>query len=343
MVMSAVLVTGGSGFVGAHVILQLLAAGHEVRTTLRSPGREAEVRAMLQEGGAEPGDRLRFFTADLLDDAGWAEAVAGCDYVQHVASPMPLTNPKHEDELIIPARDGTLRVLRFARDAGVKRVVVTSSFAAIGYGNPPRASPFDETDWANTASPDVQPYMKSKAVAERAAWDFAGREGGGMELSVVNPTGVFGPALGADLSSLVIIRRLLDGDMPGTPRLSFTVVDVRDVADLHLRAMTHPAAAGERFLAATETVLSMHEIAQLLRARLGQAARRVPRWELPDWLIRLVALRDPMARTILPQLGIIRRATGAKARRLLGWAPRSAEEAILASAESLFRLGLVKG
>lgn len=341
--MSAVLVTGGSGFVGAHVILQLLAAGHEVRTTLRSPGREAEVRAMLKEGGAQPGDRLRFFAADLLDDAGWAEAVAGCDFVQHVASPMPLTNPKHEDELIIPARDGTLRVLRFARDAGVRRVVVTSSFAAIGYGNPPRATPFDEADWANTASPDVQPYMKSKAIAERAAWDFWQREAHGMELAVVNPTGIFGPTLGADLSSLVIVQRLLNGDMPGTPRLSFAIVDVRDVADLQLRAMTHPKAAGERFLATAEEVLSMHEIGLVLRRRLGKAARHVPRWELPNWLMRLVALRDPMVRMILPQLGIVRRATGAKARRLLGWAPRTAEEAILASAESLIRLGLVKG
>lgn len=341
--MSTVLVTGGSGFIGAHVILQLLQAGHEVRTTLRNLDREAEVRAMLKVGGAEPGDRLRFLAADLLRDDGWAEAVAGCDHVQHVASPMPLTAPKHEDELIIPARDGTLRVLRFARDAGVRRVVVTSSFAAIGYGNKPRAKPFDETDWADTEAADVQPYMKSKALAERAAWDFAEREGGGMELAVVNPTGVFGPALGADLSSLVVLRRLLDGDMPGTPRLSFTIVDVRDVAELHLRAMTHPAAAGERFLATTETVMSMHEIGQLLRARLGQAARRVPRRELPNWLMRLVALRDPMVRGILPQLGIVRRATGEKARRLLGWAPRTAGEAILSGAESLIRLGLVKG
>lgn len=340
--MSTALVTGGSGFVGAHVILRLLEAGHEVRTTLRTPTREAEVRAMMKVGGAEPGGRLRFHTADLLRDEGWAAAMAGCDFVHHVASPMPLTLPKHEDELIVPAREGTLRVLRAARDAGVRRVVVTSSFAAIGYGHRPRDTPFDETDWADIGAADMQPYMKSKAIAERAAWDFLQREGGGMEMAVVNPVGVFGPALGSDISSLMILRRLLDGDMPGTPKLSFTIVDVRDVAELHLLAMTHPAAAGERFLAATETTMSMHEIGRLLRARLGQAARRVPRRELPNALMRLVALWDPMVRGILPQLGVVRRATGAKARRLLGWTPRSAEEAILSGAESLIRLGVVK-
>src|SRR5487761_1898428 len=184
--MSTVLVTGGSGFIGSHSILQLLAAGHRVRTTVRSLKREGDVRAMLNEGGAEPGDRLSFAAADLEKDAGWREAAAGCEYVLHVASPFPSTVPKHEDELIVPAREGALRVLRAARDAGVKRVVLTSSFAAIGYGQKEQAGPFDETNWTNLDGPDVLPYVKSKTLAERAAWDFISKEGGGLELSVVN-------------------------------------------------------------------------------------------------------------------------------------------------------------
>ena len=220
--MSTVLVTGGSGFIGSHCVLQLLAAGHRVRTTVRSLSREADVRALLKQGGVEPGDRLAFAAADLEKDAGWAEAVSGCEYVLHVASPFPPTLPTHEDELIVPAREGALRVLRAARDAGVKRVVLTSSFAAIGYGQPPQDAPFDETSWTNAAAPDVQPYVKSKTLAERAAWAFIGREGGGLELSVVNPVGVFGPVLGPDFStSILLIRRLMDGAMPGCPNMTF--------------------------------------------------------------------------------------------------------------------------
>src|ERR1700756_3436153 len=186
-----VLVTGGSGFIGAHCILQLLQAGYRVRTTVRSLHREADVRAMLKVGGIDAGDRLTFIAADLLKDEGWPEAVASCSYVLHVASPFPPSVPKDENELIVPARDGTLRVLRAARDAGVRRVVLTSSFAAIGYGHPPQDAPFDETTWTDPNGDDVLPYVKSKALAERAAWDFIAKEGGSLELSVVNPVGVF--------------------------------------------------------------------------------------------------------------------------------------------------------
>jgi nucleoside-diphosphate-sugar epimerase len=341
--MSTVLVTGGSGFIGGHCILQLLAAGHEVRATVRNLKREGDVRAMLRRGGAEPGDRLALFAADLESDPGWAEAAAGCDYVLHVASPFPMTVPKHEDELIIPAREGALRVLRASRDAGVKRVVLTSSFAAIGYGQAPRATPFDETNWTNPEAGDVQPYAKSKTLAERAAWDFIAREGGGLELSVVNPVAVLGPLLGPDYStSIILVQRLLDGAVPGCPRIYFGVVDVRDIADLHLRAMTHPAAKGERFLGVAGDFMSISEIAQVLRQRMGAAARRVPTRQLPNWLVRLVALRDPAARQIVPELGKAKNGTNAKARRLLDWTPRSREEAIVATARSLIELGLVK-
>lgn len=339
--MSTVLVTGGSGFIGSHSILQLLDAGHRVRTTVRNLKREGDVRAMLKQGGADPGDRLSFFAADLENDAGWPEAVAGCEYVLHVASPFPSNVPQHEDELVVPAREGALRVLRASRDAGVRRVVLTSSFAAIGYGQPPRDTPFDETCWTDPA--DVLPYVKSKTIAERAAWDFIAREGGNLELSVVNPVGVFGPVLGPDYStSILLVQRLMDGALPGCPRMYFGVVDVRDVADLHIRAMTHPAAKGERFLAVAGDFMSMVEIARVLKERMGAAAKRVPTRQLPDWLVRVASLRDPAVKQILPELGKRKNATNAKAKRVLGWTPRSNEECIVATAESLVRLGLLK-
>ncbi|HXF54616.1 MAG TPA: aldehyde reductase [Hyphomicrobiaceae bacterium] len=339
--MSMVLVTGGSGFIAGHIVLQLLAAGQRVRVTVRRLAREADVRAALKAGGVDAGERLSLAEADLRSDAGWDAAVAGCEYVMHVASPFPAGVPDDEEELIETAREGTLRVLRAARTAGVRRVVLTSSFAAIGYGHSVRNAPFDETSWTNPSGPDVQPYIRSKTLAERAAWQFVASEGSALELAVINPVAVFGPLLNADLStSVVLIRRLMDGTIPALARVYFGVVDVRDVADLHIRAMTHPAAAGERFLAVAGDFMSLAEVAGLLRSRLGAAATKVARWELPDWLVRLAATRIPAARLALPQLGRRRNATSAKARRVLGWAPRPREEAIIATAESLIRLGL---
>ncbi len=339
----SVLVTGGSGFIGAHCILQLLAAGYRVRTTVRSLNREPDVRAMLKVGGSEPRSALSFVAADLSSDTGWPEAVAGCNFVLHVASPLPAKEPKHEDDLIIPAREGALRVLRASRDAGVKRVVLTSSFAAIGYGQKPRTLPYSEKDWTDPDTADLSAYAKSKTLAERAAWDFMSREGGALELAVVNPVGVFGPVLGPDYStSITIVQRLMDGALPGAPRISFGIVDVRDVADMHLRAMTNPAAKGERFLALAGEFMTFEEIARLLKARMGAAAARVPTRVLPDWVIRLAAIFDKSIGLVLPELGKTKSATNEKAKRVLGWAPRSNEEAIIATAESLLRLGLLK-
>jgi nucleoside-diphosphate-sugar epimerase len=342
--MSKVLVTGGSGFVGSWCILQALAAGHEVRTTVRNLKREGEVRAMLKQGGAaDPGGRLSFFAADLENDAGWAEAVAGCDYVLHVASPFPGAPPKHEDELIVPAREGALRVLRAARDAGVKRVVLTSSFAAIGYGHPEKTTPFTEADWTDVNGADVSAYAKSKTLAEKAAWDFITREGGALELSVVNPVGIFGPALAADTStSIAIVKRMLDGEIPGMPKMEFGLVDVRDVADLHLLAMIDPKANGERFLAVAGDFVKMAEIARMLKRNLGPAGAKVKTRELPDWLVRLVAMLDPNVRLVTGELGKHKNASNTKAKSLLGWTPRSNEESILATARSLIALGMVK-
>ncbi len=338
-----ILVTGGSGFIAGHTILQLLNSGHRVRTTVRDLKREPEVRAMLKQGRAQVDDRLSVFAADLQNDAGWGAAVADCDYVLHVASPLPATMPKHEDELIVPAREGTLRVLRASRDAGVKRVVLTSSFAAIGYGHPPQTAAFNETNWSDISGADVTAYVKSKTLAERAAWDFIAREGRDLELSVVNPVAVLGPVLGPDYSSSVLlIQRLMSGAVPGSPRLSFGVVDVRDVADIHIRAMTHPAAKGERFLAVAGDFMLIHDIAKLLKHRMGEAGKSVPTRRLPDWLVRIAALRDPAVKQVLPELGKLKNGTNEKAKRLLAWAPRSSEEAIISTAESLLDLGLLK-
>jgi dihydroflavonol-4-reductase len=341
--MSTVLVTGGSGFIGSHCILELLAGGYQVRTTVRNLKREADVRAMLKKGGAEPGDRVSFAAADLEHDAGWPQAVTGCQYVLHVASPFPPNLPKHEDELIVPAREGTLRVLLAARDAGVQRVVLTSSFAAIGYGQKPPTTPFTETNWTDPNGDDVSPYVKSKTLAERAAWDFVAKEGRGVELSVINPVGVFGPVLGPDYAtSILLVQRLMDGAMPGCPRLYFGVVDVRDVANLHIRAMTDPAAKGERFLAVAGDFMSIVDIAKALKSRLGESAKRVPTRQLPNWLVRIASIFDPAVKQILPELGKIKNATSEKAHRLLSWSPRSNEDAVVATAESLLRLGLLK-
>jgi nucleoside-diphosphate-sugar epimerase len=343
-----VLVTGGSGFIGAHCILQLLNAGYRVRTTIRSLQREPEVRTMLEQGGISENDllspdRLSFLAADLESDTAWPEAVADCQYVLHVASPFPATVPKHEDELIIPAREGALRVLRASRDAGVKRVVLTSSFAAIGYGQPPQQTPFDETNWTNLNGEDLTAYVKSKTLAERAAWDFIANEAGDLEFSVVNPVGVFGPVLGPDYStSILIVQRMMDGAIPGVPRIYFGAVDVRDVADLHLRAMTNPVARGARFLAVAGNFVSMLDIATILKSRMGEAANRVPTRELPDFMVTMASLADPAIKQILPELGKHKNATNEKARRLLGWTPRSTEDSIVATAESLIALGLLK-
>ena len=328
---------------GSQAILQLLAKGHEVRTTVRSLKREGDVRAMLKEGGyAGPAGRLRFFVTDLENDAGWPQAISGCEYVLHVASPFPQLIPKNEDELIRPARDGALRVLRAAKDARVKRVVLTSSFAAVGYGHVDQPEPFDETAWTNLANPKLLAYTKSKTVAERAAWDFITTKGNGLELAVVNPTVIFGPLLGPDFStSVILVKRLMEGAIPGAPKLCFGAVDVRDVVDLHIRAMTDPAASGQRFIAVAGDFIMARDVANILRARMGPAGKRVPSRELPNWLLRMSAAFDPEVRIVLPELGHSKNASSAKAQRLLGWAPRPPGDAIVATAESLVRLGLL--
>jgi len=333
-----VLVSGGSGYIGGELIRQLLGAGWTVHTTVRNLAREAELRPLL---GGTP-ETLRFFAADLMSDAGWAEAMAGCSHVAHVASPLPANAPKDDDELIVPARDGALRALNAAKAAGVTRFVMTSSMAAVAYGHPRDRSTFTEADWTDVSSPDAYAYVKSKTIAERAARDWVAQHGAGMEFCTVNPTLVLGPLHSGDFStSLEAIKKILEGSMPGLPNFGFGVVDVRDVADMHLRCLTQPNLAGERFIA-SGPFLWMRDIAAILRDGLGPQARKVPRRNLPDWLVRIAARFDPVIRQVIGELGHERDADTTHAREKLGWSARPAAESVLDTARSMIALGIVK-
>jgi dihydroflavonol-4-reductase len=336
---STVLVTGGSGFLGGWCVIELLRRGYAVRTTVRSLSREAEVRATVGSE-VDAGDRLTVLAADLTRDEGWPEAAAGCEYVLHVASPFPPNQPKDPDELIVPAREGTLRVLRASLDAGVKRIVVTSSVAAIRLGEEAAARPLNEEDWTDPDAPGLTPYVRSKTIAEQAAWDLVRERGEADRLAVVNPGAIIGPVLNDDLSySLQAVQRLLDG-MPGIPRLGFSLVDVRDVADLEIRAMTAPEAGGERFIATTQYLWTA-DVAEILRDRLGGAASKVPTRRVPDLLVRAMALFDPAIRSVVGGLGKRTELSSEKARSTLGWAPRPIEDTVAETGESLIREGVV--
>lgn len=333
-----VFVSGGSGYIAGFVIRQLVEQGWSVQTTIRNLGCESEVRAAL---GVDNG-KVRFFAADLMSDDGWAEAMAGCTHAAHVASPLPANAPQHEDELIVPAREGALRALRAAKAAGIKRFVMTSSMAAIAYGHPREQTRFTEADWTNVDSPDAYAYVKSKTLAERAARHWVAAEGGGMEFVTVNPSLVLGPLQSGDFStSLEAIKKLLEGSIPGLPNFGFGVVDVRDVADMHLRCLTAPNMANERFIC-SGPFLMMPEIAQILRAGLGPQARKVPKLQLPNWAVRLAARFDPVIRQVIGELGCRRESPADHAREVLGWVPRPVEESVLDTARDMIRLGIVK-
>ncbi|MFE6937782.1 NAD-dependent epimerase/dehydratase family protein [Streptomyces chartreusis] len=341
--MTQVLVTGGSGFIGSWCVLRLLEARHDVRTTVRDLGREPALPAQLHAATGFDDARLTVVRADLQSDDGWEEAVAGCEYVLHVASPTLRNTPGSEEAMVSAARDGVLRVLRAARAARVRRVVLTSAFGAIGYGHPPRSTPFTEEDWTNVDA-DIAPYQRSKTLAERAAWQFVQDEGDGLELTAVHPVGVIGPVLGPDdPPSLRLIRGMLNGEVTVCPPFGSSWVDVRDVADLHLRAMTDPVAAGERWLASAGPSLRSVEVARILHERLGDRAAKAPTRELPLMLARALSRVSPQLRAIRPQLGQDFDATSAKAQRLLGWTPRPVEDTIADTAESLIAHGMTAG
>ncbi|SEM10776.1 Nucleoside-diphosphate-sugar epimerase [Chryseobacterium taichungense] len=314
---TTVLVTGGTGFLGVHTILQLLQQGYEVKTTLRSLAKKDSIIKALEEGGISDFSHLSFFEADLTNDNNWDEAVNGCKYVLHVASPFPAQDPKDENELVIPARDGALRVLKASRDAGVKRVVLTSSFAAVGYSINTENHIFTEEDWTDVNA-ELPPYIKSKTVAEKAAWEFIEREGNGLELSVINPVGIFGPALGGITSASldIAVSGILKGNLEYTPTFTMGVVDVRDVAAIHIKAMLSPDAAGQRFIATADGVMSFYDVGELFKK------------ERPQYTANIKKL-EPIGKEFYKQI------SNEKARTILHWNPRSREEALLASADSL--------
>ena len=333
-----VLVSGGSGYIAGFLIRQLVGAGWTVHTTVRSRSREAAVRKLL----AVDDSRLVFFQADLSADAGWADAMGGCRCVAHLASPLPAGVPKDADELVVPARDGALRALRAARAAGVQRFVMTSSVAAISYGRGRGVHHFTEADWTQLDRPGITPYVRSKTVAERAARDWVAAEGAGLEFCTINPALVFGPVWSADYStSVVVLKKLLDGSMSACPDIGFGVVDVRDVADLHVRALTAPAMAGERFIASGR-FMKLREIADVLRAELGAQASKVPARTLPHWVVRVAALFNPVARAAAPELGSVRHQDASHAKAVLGWTTRPVEQSIVDCARSLIELGIVR-
>lgn len=341
-----VLVTGGSGFLGGWCVAELLRRGRSVRTTVRDLSREPELRARVgnlssgpgQSAAAdsplEAGDRLSVVAADLLSDSGWKEAVEGCDHVLHVASPFPLVQPKDPDELIVPAREGTLRVIRAALAAGASRIVVTSSVAAVGGSAKGSARRLDESDWTDLDDSTLTPYARSKTIAERAGWDLVEEMGETERLAVVNPGAILGPVGSAERSpSLELVQRLLSG-MPGAPRIGFNLVDVRDVADLQIRAMSAPGAGGKRLIA-VRSFEWMADVAKVLREQLGSDAAKVPKRSVPDLLVRAMGLFDPGVRSIVGQLGRKQEYSSAEAEELLGWAPRPIEETIVDCARSM--------
>lgn len=336
--MTKVLVTGATGFIASHTILALIEKGYEVRGTARSADKAAALNATLSAYAGKLIE-IELVSADLTKDEGWTEAMEGVTYLQHLASPIPNNLPKDANELIIPARDGALRALKAAKAAGVKRAVMTSSMAAIAYGwGDKRPEVLDETHWSNPDNlKDNTAYTRSKAIAEKAAWDYVNGEGAGLELATINPVAVLGPAMSGDVSaSLELVTQAMQNKVPAFPKLTFGIVDVRDVAKAHVEAMERPDAAGERFLVGNE-VLSFSEIGAVLREAFPD--RKLPKGELPSWLVKLMVPLNPTLKQILPELGKRRAYSNAKAREKLGIEFIPAKEAIVASAKTLVDLG----
>jgi nucleoside-diphosphate-sugar epimerase len=334
-----VLVTGGTGYVAGWCIVELLNRGYDVRATVRGPARETALRRAVATAVAAD-DRLSCVVADLTADDGWDAAVAGCDYVLHVASPLGPDNPRDPQAMIVPARDGALRVLRAATRAGVRRVVMTSAANASSPSSYGTDGITDETLWTDPHDPTLTPYRASKTIAERAAWDFIEGSASATSLATILPGAVFGPVLDRDNPGTTqVIGRLLRGEMFGIPKIGLEIVDVRDVADAHIRAMTSPEGAGQRFLATGEFKW-MSEVSRVLRSQLGDAARKVPTRELPNVAVRALALVVPDLRAIRPGLGRRNRHSTEKAQRVLGWRPRPATETVIDCARSLIEHGL---
>lgn len=339
-----VLVTGGNGFVATECIVQLLRQGFSVRATVRSEQKAQALRETLTSVMSDKNLDIEFVQADLTSDQNWDLAAQECQYVLHVASPISLQLPKDADEMIKPAVDGTLRVLKAAQAAGVARVVLTSNFGAVGYSQKDRSKLITEACWTDPNEKGLSAYNKSKVLAERAAWDYVQSNEVDLELNVVNPMGIFGPAIGTELSSgFGLLQQLMMGQMKRLPDIRLGIVDVRDVARLHILAMLEPAVSGERFLALSGGTLSITEIAVLLKKEFPFHTKKMSTKPLPTLLLKFLALFNKKAKSIRPLVGIYREASNAKARTMLGWQPRSNEEAILASAQSMIEHGVLAG
>ena len=339
-----VLVTGGSGFVGSHCILQLLQKGYRVRTTLRSLAKKDEVIQSLKAGGITSFDTITFIEASLTEDRNWAEAMEGCTYVLSVASPVFMTTPKDEHQAIRPALEGIIRVLKAAQLAGVKRVVMTSNFGAVGFSNKNPNSETTEANWTDANEKGLSIYEKSKLLAEHEAWNFIRREGKALEFTTINPVAILGPSLGRHVSgSFGLLQHLLDGSMKAVPNIPLNIVDVRDVADLHIRAMTHPQANGERFIATADGQISMPQIARLLKDKMPEVAKQVPTRTIPNWVLFGAALFNEQAKHAVSLLTINRHVSNAKAKNVLGWTPTASnEEIIRVTVDSMLTYGLIK-
>jgi nucleoside-diphosphate-sugar epimerase len=331
-----VLLTGISGFLGGHIALQLLAAGYTVRGSVRNLAKADKVRSTLARHGADV-SRLEFVALDLLSDKGWAEAMAGCRYLQHTASPFVVKMPDAKMELIRPAVEGTERALNAALAAGIEHIVLTSSMAAIAYGHDKsRTVPFTANDWTDLNGRDLNAYIESKTRAERRAWEIMRAAGQEHRLSTINPSAILGPLLDDDPgTSAGIVLRLLDGSVPALPRIPFVIVDVRDVAAGHVSAMTDPAAAGRRFPMGERSML-MADVAGIVRATLpAERAGKVPRRAMPDWAVRIYSLFDRDVRGILNELGVLKRLDSSASIALLGRPLLTAEQAIVATTQTL--------
>jgi len=341
---TTVLVTGGTGFVAMRIILQLLQQGYNVRTTVRNINSAEKVITVMRANRISNLEQLTFIEAELTNDDNWEQAMKGCKYVLSVASPVFFEVPKDEKEAIRPAIDGILRVLKFASKAGVKRVVMTSNFGAVGFSQTDKTRETTEEDWTDVNVKGLSVYEKSKTLAEKAAWNFIRKEGGSLEFATINAVAIYGPALDEHISgSFHLITNLLSGEMKLVPNIALNVVDVRDVADLHIRAMTTPEAAGQRFIAMADGQITLPEIATLLKNKLPEVSQKVSLKKLPDFIVKTGALFNDRAREGALFLNMNRNVSNAKAKKILDWKPLSnREETILAAVESMIKYHIIK-
>lgn len=339
-----VLVTGGTGFVGMQIVFQLLQKGYKVKTTMRSLESKDKLLETLKANGIPSFEKLSFEVTELTKDDNWEEAMKDCKYVLSVASPVFFEIPKDESEAIRPAVEGILRILKFARNAGVKRVVMTSNFGAVGFSQTDKNTATIEDDWTDPNEKGLSVYEKSKTLAEKAAWDFIKNEGGNLQFATINPVAILGKSLDAHISgSFNILKHLLDGSMKAVPNIPLNIVDVRDVADLHIRAMENPDASGNRFIATADGQISMPEIATLLKDKFPNYATKVSTKKIPNFVLNFASLFNEQAKEGALLLKVNRNVSNAKAKKILGWTPISSQEqAIIAAMESMLKFGIIK-